>query len=189
MKKFLIFIQTILFIFIAAYDAKAKIFEIGIKEDSHDLTVNSKSGPWDPALNKSKNYVYRIRRNDPSSPAIFKVKPGDSLTIECVNGYVNSDWPGYPDRKTDAGGYPKELNTYLGGNLPSFYINDKINHMALIGVFADSKGVIVGEPFLVGNGPLSVEVPQGSERLQLGINDNLFRDNAGLLVVKVYVSN
>ena len=53
------------------------------------------------------------------------------------------------------------------------------------GTFADSTGMIVGTPFEVGNGPLDVVIPPGASRLQLGINDDAFNDNAGSFVVSV----
>ena len=116
------------------------------------------------------------------------MKQGDNLTILYVLGNVYADGKGHPERKTDADGYSKTMPTYIG-RLPSFYINKQINHMALVGTFADSKGIIVGSPFFIGNGPVNLVVPEGAAQLQLGINDNLFRDNSGLFIVKVNISN
>ncbi len=58
-----------------------------------------------------------------------------------------ADWPEHFDRKADANGYPKDLNTYVRAS-PSYYINGQTNHMALIGTFADKRGVIVVFLFL-----------------------------------------
>jgi len=189
MKKYLISLFIIILALEIGISARAKNFEISVREESFDIAVNSKSAPWNTATNKSKDFSFKTKKHDTqASPTILKVKPGDNLTIQYVLGDVYADRKGYPARKTDADGYPKTMPTYVG-HLPSFYINDQINHMALVGTFADSKGVIVGSPFFIGNGPVNLIVPEGSEQLQLGINDNLFRDNSGLFIVKINMSN
>lgn len=192
MKKYLFILLAALLVLQVGICATAKNFDITITEDSFDVVVNSKSGPWNPMVNKSKDYSFKSKRRFRSafsqdSPTILRVKPGDNITIQYMNGYVYADRQGFPERKTDADGYPQTMNTYAG-SLPSSYINEQINHMALIGTFADSKGVIVGCPFLIGDGPVSLVVPDGAERLQMGVNDNLFKDNAGLFIVKVNVN-
>jgi hypothetical protein len=190
MKKYLIGLFITILVFEIGISTRAKNFDASVKEESFDVVVNSKSGPWDPVINQSRNYIHklRVKRNGLASPTILKVKSGTNLTIQYVLGYVYADFQGHPERKTDADGYSKTIPTYAGC-LPSCYINDQINHMALLGTFADSKGVIVGSPFLVGDGPVNLIVPEGASQLQLGINDNLFRDNSGLFIVKVNISD
>lgn len=190
MKKYLINLFIIIFILGISDGVKAKNLYADINENSFDVIVNSKSGPWNPTLNLSRNYInkLRVKRNGLAPPTIVRVKPGESLTIEYIFGDVCADLAGHPERKTDADGYPKTMKTYAW-DLPSFYINDQINHMALLGTFADSRGVIVGNPFFIGNGPVNLIVPEGSKQLQLGINDNLFRDNSGLFIVKVNIND
>jgi len=190
MKKYLITLFVTIFILGIGNSTRAKSFNISLRQESFDIVVNSKSGPWNPKINQSKNYIHklRVKSNGLAPPTIVKVKSGDNLTLAYVFGDVYADKKGHSERKTDADGYPKTMNT-CAGRLPSFYINNKINHMALIGTFADSKGVIVGSPFFVGNGPVNIEVPEGAKQLQLGINDNLFRDNSGLFIVKVSIND
>ena len=190
MKKYLISLFIIILILGIKISVTAKNFDMSLREESFDVAVNSKSGPWNPLINKSKNYIYklRVKKNGLTSPTILKVNAGNNLTIQYVMGYVYADFQGHPERKADADGYSKTIPTYAGF-LPSFYINDHINHMALIGTFADSKGVIVGSPFFIGNGPISFIAPEGAAQLQLGVNDNLFRDNSGLFIVKVNISD
>lgn len=188
MKKSLISLFIILVLAIGT-SAEAKNYNISVSETSFDVVVNSKAVPWSPLINKSKDFCFKTKKRDNlASPTIIKVKSGDNLTIEYVLGDVYADCKGYPKRKTDADGYPKYMNTHAG-ILPSSYINEQINHMALIGTFADSKGVIVDAPFFIGNGPFNIVAPEGSEQLQLGVNDNLFRDNSGLFIVKVNISD
>jgi hypothetical protein len=190
MKKYLISLFITLLVLIIGNQTIAKSFNISLRQESFDIVVNSKSGPWNPTINQSKNYIHklRVKSNGLAPPTIVKVKSGDNLTLAYVFGDVYADKKGHPERKTDADGYPQNMPTYAGF-LPSFYINDQIKHMALIGTFADSKGVIVGSPFFIGNGPVNIDVPQGAEQLQLGINDNLFKDNSGLFIVKVNIND
>ncbi len=190
MKKHLIILFITLLILLIKNITIAKNFDISIKQRTCEVTVNSKSGPWNPIINKSKNYIhkFKVKNNGLAPPTIVKVKPDDNITIEYIFGDVYSDRRGYPERKTNANGYPKTINSYFG-RLPSYYINNQVNHMALIGTFANLKGVIVGSPFSIGNGPINVIVPKGAEQLQLGVNDNLFKDNSGLLVVKISIND
>ena len=188
MKKYLIGLFITILALNIEISASAKNFNAGIKQESFDVVVNSKSGPWVPVINKSKDFRFNAKHDSELPPAILKVKPGDNLTVQYIDGYVYADRLGHPERKTDADGYPKTMRTYAG-SLPSSYINDQINHMALIGTFANSKGLIIGTPFLIGDGPTNIVAPEGASQLQLGINDNLFKDNSGLFIVKININN
>jgi len=185
MKKFFIILFLISIFIKSAVFVQAKSFNSAIKEESYSIIVNSKSGPWNPIINSTKDYGFRLKHNQ-STPTVIKVNPGYFLTIRYIDGFVYADGKGFPLRKTDADGYPKSMNTFAG-ELPSVYINADINHMALIGSFSDSRGKIVGKPFFIGNGPVYLVVPQGARGLQMGINDNWFKDNAGFFAVKVNV--
>lgn len=46
-----------------------------------------------------------------------------------------------------------------------------------MGVFADSAGSIVGNPFALGNGPVNVSIPTGAYQLQMGFVDDWYNDN------------
>jgi uncharacterized delta-60 repeat protein len=48
-----------------------------------------------------------------------------------------------------------------------------------LGVFANESGVIVGSPFTIGNGPLTISIPIGSTQLLMGFNDGWYNDNLG----------
>src|SRR5438067_5360932 len=56
--------------------------------------------------------------------------------------------------------------------------------MELVGTFANN-GVIVGQPFPIGNGPTALKVPAGANQLLLGINDNYYGDNSGFFNVSI----
>ena len=86
----------------------------------------------------------------------------------------------------DGNGYP----TWNAGNSASIYTTAGTgNSNALIGVFTDASGVILGMPFIVGNGPLRKTAPLGAENLQLGINGptGWLASNGGSLTVGVTV--
>jgi hypothetical protein len=54
----------------------------------------------------------------------------------------------------------------------------------LIGTFANN-GVIVGQPFAIGDGPATLTIPTGANELRLGIDDNYFGDNTGAFTISV----
>lgn len=61
------------------------------------------------------------------------------------------------------------------GPFPSSYMQPyPINLGALVGVFTDAGGGIVGKPFAIGAGVVTRGVPPGASWLQLGINDDVF---------------
>ena len=53
-----------------------------------------------------------------------------------------------------------------------------------MGVFA-KDGMIMGNPFGIANGPLSVVIPDGATQLLLGFNDGWYYDNFASLTVSV----
>lgn len=156
------------------------------------VTVDSHAGPWSYGGGLNTGFEYGI--GDYSAPLVvgaadgFDFSPGGSFTIEYLSG-LTSPFGGtpYADGIGDTG-YDASGNGGSSGNgFPSLYINPAsypayLN--ALIGTFADDSGAIVGTPFLVGN-LATVIVPAGATRLQLGLNDDIFGDNTGFLVVQV----
>lgn len=97
---------------------------------------------------------------------------------------------GYATKYYSSGAWVDEAGS-TGNYFPTLYIATPSDTaevyylMALVGTFADASGVIVGDPFFIGNGPLSIAVPMGAVQLQLGINDDYFSDNSGSLYVRV----
>ena len=55
----------------------------------------------------------------------------------------------------------------------------------LLGVFANPTGVIVGSPFVIGNGPAPQVIPVGATQLLMGFNDGWYNDNGAGIYVKV----
>ena len=75
--------------------------------------------------------------------------------------------------------------------MPSYYIpvaEYDVGLMALVGVFTDDGGALVGTPHKLGNGPTTLAIPVGAARFQMGLNDDIYRDNFGSLTVDVSVS-
>lgn len=154
------------------------------------ISVPGNAGPWDPILNNAFSYGV----HDQTSPAIVDVAsglsfaPSTSLTLQYLSGTV-SVGNGLPF--TDGLGLTTlNVSDYnsVNGVFPSFHINpasDPTFSGELIGTFVNQAGTIVGSPFVFGNGALTVGIPTGASRLQLGINDNLFSDNIGLYMVGV----
>ena len=64
------------------------------------------------------------------------------------------------------------------GAFPGKYIHgDPVNLGALVGVFTDASGNILGAPFAVGAAKSTQMIPRQASQLQLGINDDVFGGN------------
>jgi len=164
------------------------------------VAVSATSGPWD--FNSTLNSAYSYGPHDFTPPTIitaasgFDFSPGRQFTITYLSGlttpYVFYPFP-FADGTGDGGTYGY-LNYDASNNpgstflyFPSRYVDSSsypVYLNALIGTFTDSAGAIVGTPFYVGNGA-TVLAPFGASQLQLGINDDTFRDNRGSLNVSV----
>jgi hypothetical protein len=121
----------------------------------------------------------------------FDFTPGGSLTVTYLGGATSALPPlfGFSDARGHTG-WPQYGSDAPGTSLaffPSHYMNPAeypIYLNALVGTFADDAGRIVGTPFPINLGRALV-IPQGATRLQLGINDDIFYDNAGALTVSI----
>lgn len=152
------------------------------------ITVDGHVGPWDPAANSS--FAYGV--GDESDPVGVSVFPGGTVSISGATGLVSAGLPYWafvgPDGDpslvtngeggTSGDGFPSK---YAPSDWPTYLV-------ALMGVFADSSGLIVGTPFEIGTASLVLAVPAGASRLQLGINDDIFGDNVGSFTVDVTVT-
>jgi|LGOV01.1.fsa_nt_gb hypothetical protein len=154
------------------------------------VEVGSHAGPWNPISNSS--YDYGIHDHD--SPMIIDqtyglgFSPGNSLAITYLSGTVTTGtgWP-WVDADGDIACVANDKVGSTGKGFPSKYMPTDWDTylMALVGTFIDSSGIIVGNPFEIGNGPTIVIIPSGATQLQLGINDDKFSDNSGSFSVKV----
>ncbi len=152
------------------------------------IQVGSQAGPWDTWLNPSFDYGI----HDNISPVVIdetsglSFAPGNSLTITYISGTVSA---GLGWSWVDAAGDNLVTNGNTGSSgtvFPSKYMQDDwdTHLMELVGAFADSSGTIIGNPFEIGLGR-TVIIPSGATRLQLGINDDIFRDNKGAFEIKI----
>lgn len=88
-------------------------------------------------------------------------------------GVLGTDWPPYNIPCSGAPGCRTGQTTILG---------------QLIGSWAKANGEVIGIPFIVGNGT-DATMPEGTEALLLGINDEWYTDNGGDIFVTVSESN
>jgi hypothetical protein len=155
------------------------------------IEVSGHAGPWDPMLNSAFEYG----SHDQAPPTVviaangLPLLPGSVVTVAYVSGTV-SVGGGWPD--SDANGATSSApasSRPRSGNYPSRYVDPSAYPIyvgSLIGTFA-KDGVIVGGPFKIGDGPVSLTVPAGANQLLLGVNDNIFGDNSGSWTVGVSV--
>lgn len=151
-------------------------------------SVAATQGPWLYTVG-GLNSAFQYGVGDATTPTIVSsadglvFTPGSMLSVQYLGGTVSGHPASVPF--TDANGDTSNaVNNTLeptGGKFPSFYFN-VADYPAyadeLVGTFADSSGQIVGTPFKIGDSR-SLTVPAGATRLQLGINDTAFSDNAG----------
>jgi RHS repeat-associated protein len=76
-----------------------------------------------------------------------------------------------------------------GGTKPAIVLGPKgavttLGLVGLCGAFTDSTGAVI-EPISIGASPKQFAVPIGATQVQLGVNDDIFRDNQGSFVVTV----
>jgi len=158
---------------------------------STTVTVNGNQGPWVQSLNPSFNYGDSTNAAPTAVGASSGIafNAGGTVTVTYVSGSVNV-YPegGFP--ATDANGYSGDAtnNMVLGnGSYPSYFISSSsypVYASELIGTFA-INGVIVGNPFPIGDGPKTFTIPSGANQLLLGVDDNDYSDNTGSWQIKV----
>ena len=162
-----------------------------VAAQSTTVTVNANQGPWVQSLNPSFNYGdgTNAAPTAVSASSGIPFSPGGTVTVTYVSGLVNV-FPEGGFTATDADGYPGDAtnNTVLAnGSYPSYFISSSsypVYASELIGTFANN-GVIVGNPFPVGDGPKTFTIPSGANQLLLGVDDNDYADNTGSWQIKV----
>ena len=172
-----------------AFSAAASAATIVVPVDSH-------SGPWSVTANPTLDYG-ATDFGPIGAPTSVAVAAGDNLTVTYVSGLTsafdeadpNVDGVGY-DYLTFGSGPGLSDGVGFFARFPSYYIDPTntgpaIYLSALVGAFADASGAVLGAPFAVRDGPLSVTAPAGATQLLLGINDDNFADNSGSLSIRV----
>jgi len=163
--------------------------------------VSGKSGPWDVSLNPT--YSYGVFANGQNNFNLAPTIVSNTSGIAFVSGdalTIANTTPGVANLLAGAGGtLYSDANgvTWWGAdtslNSPAHYISgynttNPIYLEELLGVFA-FNGVIVGNPFAIGNGPVTAYIPNGANQLMLGVNDGWYNDNgAGTFVSITEVS-
>jgi len=157
--------------------------------------VDAKCGPWDWEKGGLNRY-YAYGKGEHASPAAFKghggrrLSPGQILSIRHVKGRCRAWDPGYDNMNGPEGYLKTDASSYTGNSgekLPSMFVRPDewpTYIMALIGVFTDAGGNIVGFPFEIGE-QRTVMVPGGATQLQFGLNDDVFADNSGSFEISI----
>jgi hypothetical protein len=149
------------------------------------VTVDSQAGPWVAGLNKKMPFGV----GDAKPPVVvtgFAPDRDEKLAIipegtTSTPGHATIDAGGIADQQVDDTFGPHKKR------YPSFYtpkILYPANAHALVGVFIDAKGVVLGRPFVIGSG-VRVPVADGAAGLALGFNDESAAGNGGALKVTV----
>jgi hypothetical protein len=170
---------------------------VGNAKAGSTITVNATSAPWE-FVNGGLNTNFQWPEASGQPPTVLTpnpsagilLTPGDILTISYVSGtwtnaIGNPFW--------DAGGDPAVVITSpakahdSSGIFPGFYFPSTdfpYNGYNLDGVFTNSVGSIIGDPFPIGD-YRTVIVPQGATQLQMGMDDTNYGDNSGSVTISV----
>ncbi|SEA47484.1 PEP-CTERM protein-sorting domain-containing protein [Nitrosospira multiformis] len=150
--------------------------------------VDGRSGPWDISVNTTFSYGIvsggvpdsHLGPTSVSGAAGLRFVTGDYLTIQYMSGLADA---GGAHELSDANGRTWWI---ADDGAPGQYIPGTNYLEQLLGTFANASGSIVGSPFTIGNGPLSVAIPTGATQLLMGFNDGWYNDNgAGNLTMKI----
>jgi hypothetical protein len=155
--------------------------------DSITAFVDGRSGPWNMDLNKGFHYTYRGWVWDPTTVNAgsgLSLTAGNLLTITYVSGMANAGGGGIWNDANGAVGWNAWDDSTPAQYIPGVGSLNPVYLEQLLGVFA-KDGVIVGNPFKIGNGPVDVVIPVGANQLLLGFNDGMFEDNGGGVNVKI----
>ena len=165
------------------------ILLIGSLAQAVNVVVPGTSNPWDPGLNPSFTFGYWGPGNSGgTSPIVvdstlgLPMTIGDTLTVTYLAGLANAGGGGIWNDAYGDTGWNAVSSTY-----PGQYIGPTVYLEELLGVFANN-GLIVGTPFIIGDGPVAGVIPSGATQLLLGFNDNNFLDDGGSVTVSVLES-
>lgn len=152
------------------------------------VSVDSHSGPWSTLLNPGLDYGTHDEAAPAAVAAGFSFAAGGLFTITYLDG-LTSPYGGtpYADGLGDTGYLANDSGGSSGLGFPSIHIDPSFYPAylnELVGAFADASGVVVGNPFLIGDGT-TIAAPVGAFQLLLGYNDDIFSDNSGSLRVEV----
>lgn len=149
------------------------------------LDVGANCGPWIfKAGGLNSDFPYG--RGDHRPPVVVKAdgkfpfREDELIQIQYLSKRARAVAWNYDNSCDAEGDTLRIVNNYVGNTgkyMPSRYISPSeypIFLMALIGVFADENGAIVGSPFKVGL-HRTVQVPAGAKQLQFGVNDDWFQ--------------
>lgn len=153
-----------------------------------EMRVAATAMPWNPGINRKMDFG----RHDGTRPALVVgalLQPGSRVDFS-ASGQTTTVKDGLafgPDGQQE---FVTDAATGNSGTaFPSRYIeaSDYPVHLnALMGAFIDADGRVVGKPFVIGSGT-SRQVPEGAQAISMGLNDEIYSDNAGQIVVQVHI--
>jgi hypothetical protein len=150
------------------------------------VAVPGTAMPW----SLKTNQMVAFSKDDGTKPVEvkgIKIVPGIKVTITATGSTTTVAGGGSFGPKGQAEFVATDQPGGSGTDFPARYIHPDFYPVylnELIGAFVDGKGALVARPFPVGDS-FTVTVPPKAEKLQFGINDDIFADNGGALTVTV----
>ena len=150
------------------------------------VSVPGTAMPW----SLQANPMVAFSKDDGTKPVEakgIKIVPGTEVTITATGSTTTVAGGGSFGPEGQAEFIATDQPGGSGTDFPARYVHPDfypVHLNELIGAFVDGKGALVARPFAVG-ASFTVTVPPKAEKLQFGINDDIFADNGGSLTVTV----
>jgi hypothetical protein len=150
------------------------------------VKVSAKAMPWSPAINRKLPFG----RLDGAAPAtVFAGKLFEGVPVKfSATGGTTTAAGGERFGPDGQAGFVTDASRGNSGSWFPSYHADRAGYPAhlnqLMGAFVDADGRVVGKPFLLGAHGKAVP-PAGAVAITLGINDDIYSDNAGEIVVTI----
>lgn len=161
--------------------ASLMALSVGAQALTVNTTVDATSNPWDITTNSGSTY----NTSGSTGPTVvtgggLDFTAGSVFNISYTSGSISLG--AHPSLTVNDGN--GIVSRFSGSTFPANSIASGALLGAIVGTFTDASGLIVGNPFAIGSGPVFV-APAGATQLLLGINDDLFGDNSGSFEVSV----
>ncbi|AQR72302.1 hypothetical protein [Sphingomonas sp. LM7] len=150
------------------------------------VKVSARAMPWSPAVNRKLPFG----RQDGAAPAmVFAGKLFEGVPVKfSATGTTSTAAGGERFGPAGQAGFVTDATRGNSGSWFPSYHADRAGYPAhlnqLIGAFVDADGKVVGKPFLIGARGEAVP-PAGAVAITLGINDDIYADNEGEIVVTI----
>lgn len=175
------------------------IFSGSVLAGSMSVTVDGAAAPYDSVKNPQLRFGVDVNGvpNSNAPPKVVRSEPhnnldfgrGQIISIVVKEGRPIAGANGSAIGVGGAGvpGWPPSVAPC--NTAPGCYTGSTTYLEQLLGAWTDQNGIVLGVPFIIGDGIRNIMAPKGAKQLQLGFNDAWYNDNGGSITVVVETKN